>query len=103
MTQPNLRRPFVAGNWKLHYTVAESEALARGLAAELPKTTVLGDQAQGSGVEVAVAPVFTALTAVKAALADSGIGLSSQNLSAEESGAFTGEVGPLQIRDVGCT
>ncbi|HEX7479772.1 MAG TPA: triose-phosphate isomerase [Polyangiales bacterium] len=90
---PAVRRPLIAGNWKLFKTVAESCALVRELASQLPAQT---------RAEVVVAPVFTALASVKQALAGSVVRLSAQNLYWEPQGAFTGEVGPLQLRDVGC-
>lgn len=96
MTTPAQRRPFVAGNWKLHNTIAESAALAKGLVAALES----GDHLEQ--VEVAVAPVFTALAAVRDALASSRIGLAAQDLYWESRGAFTGEVGPLHLSDAGC-
>ena len=99
MSQPiSARRPLVAGNWKLHNTLEESEALAKGLV-EACGNTLQAD----SGVEVAVAPVFTALATVGAALAGSPIALASQDIYWETSGAFTGQVGPTQLVDVGCT
>lgn len=87
------RRPLIAGNWKLFKTVAESCALVQELKAQLPAVT---------RAEVVVAPVFTALASVRAALAGSSVRLSAQNVYWEAQGAFTGEVGPLQLRDVGC-
>jgi triosephosphate isomerase (TIM) len=86
------RRPFVAGNWKLHKTLAESTALAEQVVAG----------ASSIEAELAVAPVFTALSKVAEVLSGSLVGLSAQNLTWETQGAFTGEVGPLQLRDVGC-
>jgi triosephosphate isomerase len=86
------RRPFVAGNWKLHKTLAESAALAEQVVAG----------ARSLQAELAVAPVFTALAKVGSVLAGSPVGLSAQNVHWEAQGAFTGEVGPLQLRDLGC-
>ncbi|MBC7172944.1 MAG: triose-phosphate isomerase [Polyangiaceae bacterium] len=87
------RRPLVAGNWKLHYTLAESRALAAALKSEI-----------GAGMtsEVVIAPVFTALAAVAAELQGSPIGLSAQNVHSEASGAYTGEVSAPLLVDVGC-
>jgi triosephosphate isomerase len=88
------RRSLVAGNWKLHNTVAESTALARELKAKL---------AGARDVEVAVAPVFTALAAVRHALEGTSIHLAGQNVHWEDKGAFTGEVSAPLLRDVGCS
>jgi len=88
------RRPLVAGNWKLHKTVAEATSLAREL-----KTRF----ASASDVEVAVAPVYTALHAVREALGGSSVRLSAQNVYWEDQGAYTGEVSAPLLKDVGCT
>jgi triosephosphate isomerase len=92
--KPFLRRPLCAGNWKLYKTRAESCALATELLSSLPATAL---------AEVAVAPVFTALAPVSDLLAGSRIALAAQDVYWDVEGAFTGEVGPLQLRDVGCT
>ena len=91
--KPDLRRPLVAGNWKLHKTLTESVELAQA---------IVRDVASGSMTEVVVAPVFTALAKVGDVLAGTMISLSSQDVCWETQGAFTGEVGPLQLVDVGC-
>jgi triosephosphate isomerase len=86
------RRKFVCGNWKMHKTSAEAVALVRELR---EKTT-------GAAAQIAVAPPFTALAAVKQALAGSAIELFGQNCHFEKQGAFTGEVSPPMLKDVGC-
>jgi triosephosphate isomerase (TIM) len=88
------RRPLVAGNWKLHNTVAASVALARALRDELGPDLPC---------DVAVAPVFTALHAVAPVLEGSGIALAGQDVHWEDAGAFTGEVSAPLLADVGCT
>ncbi len=87
------RRPLIAGNWKLHKTVRESVALVEALVAG-----GLGKR----DAEVAVAPVYTALHPVASALQGSGIALGAQNLHPDDTGAFTGEVSGLLLKDVGC-
>jgi triosephosphate isomerase len=87
------RRKFVCGNWKMHKTVAESLQLV----AEL--RDALGDA--GTRVEVAVAPPFTSLHAVHAALKGSGIELAAQDVHPEAKGAFTGEVSAPMLAEVG--
>lgn len=94
------RAKVIAGNWKLHHTVAESVALVRALRAELDET--LAASRSANGPEVVVAPVATALHAVSTALEGSSIGLSAQNTYSEDSGAFTGELSPALLEDVGC-
>ena len=87
------RLPFIAGNWKMNKTVGEAVDLVRELKASISKVR---------GVEVAVAPPFTALLSVYKELEDSTILLAGQNLYWEEKGAFTGEVSPLMLKEVGC-
>jgi triosephosphate isomerase len=88
------RLPFIAGNWKMNKTVGEALDLVRQL-----KTSLAGVE----GVEVAIAPPFTALHAVHRELEGSSILLAAQNIYWEEKGAYTGEVSSLMIEEVGCT
>ena len=88
------RKKFVCGNWKMHKTVAEAAALVRELRAGL------GESA--GAVQVAVAPPFTALSAVGEALRGSPIELSAQDVHWEPRGAFTGEVSAPMLAEVGC-
>ena len=88
------RKKFVCGNWKMHKTVAEAAALVRELRAGL------GESA--GAVQVAVAPPFTALSAVGEALRGSPIELSAQDVHWEPQGAFTGEVSAPMLAEVGC-
>jgi triosephosphate isomerase len=87
------RLPFIAGNWKMNKTVEEAIDLIRQLKVSLQDI---------EGVEVAVAPSFTALYAVSGVLKGSPIRLAAQNLFYEERGAFTGEISPLMLREIGC-
>ena len=87
------RLPFIAGNWKMNKTVGEAIDLVREL-----KTAISGVKE----VEVAMAPPFTALDAVHRELEGSSIRLAAQNLYWEEKGAFTGEISPLMLKEVGC-
>lgn len=89
-----MRIPVIAGNWKLFKTIAESV----GLVSEL-KPLVAGNQ----GVEIVVAPVFTALSRVSDAVAGSNVRLAAQDCYWEEEGAFTGEVAPKLLKDAGCS
>jgi triosephosphate isomerase len=89
-----MRIPIVAGNWKMHNTIQESVALAKAIkdgAAGIKKT------------EVVLAPPFTALYSVYDVIKDSTISLASQNIFYEDKGAYTGEVSPGMLKDVGCT
>jgi triosephosphate isomerase len=84
-----MRKPFVAGNWKMYKTIDEAVELVQALRAELDGI---------EGCEVAVCPPFTALAAVREALAGSTIGLGAQNVHWEEEGAFTGAISPLMLK-----
>ena len=88
-----MRIPMIAGNWKLHKTRSEARELVDGLKSQLAGLT---------GVDVVVAPPFTALAAAADALAGSPIMLAAQNCYPEATGAFTGEVSPLLLKDAGC-
>ncbi len=85
------RAPFIAGNWKLHKTVAEAEAYIQAL---LPRLAV------DDGVEVAICPAFTALAAMVDSARGSRVGVYAQNMHEAESGAFTGEVSAPMLAEI---
>ena len=94
MTAPWPRRPrLVAGNWKMNRTPAEGAALAGELRAMLPAP---------SAARVLLCPPFTALAAVRAAIADAPFLLGAQNLHPEREGAFTGEISGPMLTASGC-
>ena len=86
-----MRKPVVAGNWKMYKTVAE----ARHLVSEL----VPGLQAV-PGIEKVICPPFTALLAIAALLEGTDIGLGAQNIYWEAAGAFTGEISPQMVAEL---
>jgi triosephosphate isomerase len=88
-----MRTPLIAGNWKMYKTVGEATLLVRELLAGLGELT---DR------EAIVCPPFTALAAVAPLLADTPLGLGAQNLYPETQGAFTGEISPPMLVDIGC-
>ena len=90
----NTRKKVIAGNWKMNKTSAEGVALAQEVAAAVGK--------QGA-VEVVVCPPFTALESVGRALEGSEVRLGAQNMHAEASGAFTGEVSAPMLRAIFAT
>jgi triosephosphate isomerase len=92
--RPELRRPLVAGNWKLYKTQAEARVLVAALREKL---------APGHTAEVALAPVFTALASVREALRGSELQLAAQNVYWQAEGAFTGEVSAPLLKDAGCS
>ena len=84
---PDIRN-IVAGNWKMNTDAASGVALASAIASG----------ANGlSGVDVIVGPPFVSLAAVRAAVAGSGIAIAAQNMHADDSGAFTGEIAPPML------
>ncbi len=85
-------QPLIAGNWKMHKTLAE----ARDLAREIRRG------AEGTGAEVALAPPYTALAVVAQELGGSAIRLAAQDTFWEEKGAFTGAISPVMLKDAGC-
>jgi triosephosphate isomerase len=89
-----MRRPIIAGNWKLNLTIAESKKLAQQLVDDLTDTT---DR------DIVIAPVFTALSTVAEVIRQSSIQLAGQNCYPQTSGAFTGEVSPPFLSDAGCS
>jgi triosephosphate isomerase len=89
----NNRVPFVAGNWKMFKTCPEAVETARQLVQLLSDAT---------GVEVMIAPPFTALSPVSDALNESNISLGAQNLFWEKEGAYTGEISPAMLVSAGC-
>ncbi|MCS6887958.1 triose-phosphate isomerase [Chloroflexus sp.] len=88
-----MRTPLIAGNWKMYKTIGEATALVRDLLAGLGP---LIDR------EAIVCPPFTALAAVAPLVAGSQLGLGAQNCYPEAQGAFTGEVSPVMLADIGC-
>ncbi len=87
-----MRTPFIAGNWKMFKTVHEAIVFAKEL-------KILVKDA--SGVEIVVAPPFTAVHAVAEALRNTNVFVSAQDLHWEKEGAFTGEVSAAMIKDAG--
>ena len=88
-----MRRPFIAGNWKMNLGVNDAGALATSLAQAC---------AEIRDVDIAVAPTEISLTTVLTALSESGIHVASQNHYHAVKGAYTGEVSPVMLRQAGC-
>lgn len=89
-----MRTPLIAGNWKMYKTVAEAVELVEALAASI------GDVQDR---EVLVCPPATALHALGALVKDSPLQLGAQNMYSAREGAFTGEISPLMLAELGCT
>jgi triosephosphate isomerase (TIM) len=82
------RTPFIAGNWKMHKTIAEAEEFIQAL---LPRVS------DADGVDVAICPPFMALAAMIDSTRGSRVQVYAQNMHAADSGAFTGEVSPPML------
>lgn len=90
-----MRRPLVAGNWKMHCGPTEARSLALGI-----RNGLLGSRAP---VDVLLCPPFVSLAAVREIVQGSEIRLGAQNLFWAASGAWTGEVSAGMLVDAGCT
>jgi triosephosphate isomerase (TIM) len=88
-----MRKPIVAGNWKMNKLIGEAVELA---------TAVRIGLADRADVEVVLCPPFTALKAVGDVIANTPIKLGAQNMHWEKEGAFTGEIAPGMLRDLYC-
>ncbi|MEI6217467.1 MAG: triose-phosphate isomerase [bacterium] len=88
-----MRKPIVAGNWKMNKEVDDAIALASAVKLELLNFT---------DAEVVLCPPFTALKAVGDVLQGSYIKLGAQNMHWEKEGAYTGEISPSMLRNVFC-
>jgi len=88
-----MRTPIAAGNWKMNKTRNEARDLARA---------VVEGVAELEGVEVVVAPTFVAVPEVADVVHGTLVELAAQNMHWATSGAYTGEISPTMLRDVGC-
>ncbi|WP_320129279.1 triose-phosphate isomerase [uncultured Sphaerochaeta sp.] len=88
-----MRKPYIAGNWKMNMTPSEGAAFAKELAKAL----------EGVDTKVMIAPPFVTIPSVLAAVKGSNIIVAAQNMNDHISGAFTGEVSPAMLKDLGIT
>jgi triosephosphate isomerase len=88
-----MRRPFIAGNWKMHLDRASAVALAEGVAKGAETV---------DGVDLAVCPPSVYLDAVGKAIAGSKVALGAQNVYHQPKGAYTGEISVAMLCDLGC-
>jgi triosephosphate isomerase len=86
----NMRRPLIAGNWKMFETASEARILISDL---LPGLTGI------QGIEIVICPPFTSILPVAALLEGTGISVGAQNMHWEDSGAYTGEVSPPMLAE----
>jgi triosephosphate isomerase len=88
-----MRKPIIAGNWKMHKNISEAKALAEGIVQKVQK---------GEKIQTVLCPPFTALGAVAEAIKGSNVELGAQNCHYEDKGAFTGEIAVSFLIDAGC-
>jgi len=88
-----LRKPIIAGNWKMNKLTSEALEFAREVK---KKVGTIADR------EIVLCPPFTVLSSVKEVIKDSSIELGAQNMHWEVRGAYTGEVSPIMLKDIGC-
>ncbi|MDI6785662.1 MAG: triose-phosphate isomerase [bacterium] len=88
-----MKKPIIAGNWKMYNTISQSCDLASQLVESL---SLVKD------VEVIICPPFTSLSEVTKIIKNTNIRLGAQNIYFEKEGAYTGEISPLMVKDVGC-
>src|SRR5437868_6298994 len=89
-----MRRPIIAGNWKMFKTRGETSAFFQGLIPQIQAVT---------HCDIVVAPPFTALSTAVDEAARTAVKISSQDVYWEKEGAFTGEVSVKMLREAGCT
>ncbi len=89
----NARRPLIAGNWKMYKTIAQAQETTR----ELIERTAAVD-----GVDIMIAPPFTAVAAVAAVAMNSHMAVGAQDLFWEKEGAYTGQIAPEMLVEAGC-
>jgi len=92
--EPEIRKPLIVGNWKMHCGISDTIKLVTALKNQL---------VENQHLEVVVAPPFTALYSASIALAETNILLAGQDMYWEDEGAYTGQVSGAFLKDVGCT
>ena len=88
-----MRKPLIAGNWKMNKTIPEAINLMNTIKAGVHQVSVVG---------IVVCPPFVVMSAVSQCLERTNIELGAQNMYAATEGAYTGEISPLMIKDIGC-
>jgi triosephosphate isomerase (TIM) len=88
-----MRRPIIAGNWKMYKTIDEAISIAVGLKRKFYTF---------AEADIVICPPFTALSKVNDEILDSSIMLGAQDVYWEEQGAYTGEISPGMLKDSGC-
>jgi triosephosphate isomerase len=89
-----MRKPFIAANWKMNKTVGETLSFIEEFISLVKDI---------SDVDIVIAPPFTSLYAASSALKNIDIQISAQDIFYEDKGAYTGEISPAMLTDIGCT
>lgn len=93
-----MRTPLLAANWKMNKTIGEALSFVGPF-----QESIKPQEGDRLWPEILVCPPFTSLPALSAAFAGSGVAIGGQNLFWERGGAFTGEISPGMLKDVGCS
>lgn len=88
-----MKRPLIVANWKMYKTISEAVNIVASIKAGIHKATECG---------VVICPPFTTLAAVGQVLKGSPLELGAQDMHPEAEGAFTGEISPLMLKELGC-
>ena len=88
-----MRRPLLVANWKMNKNRAEARAWAEAL---------VNDLGPDPAAELVVAPPFTALETLSAALSGSAVQVAAQNVASAAAGAYTGEISVPMLAEIGC-
>lgn len=88
-----MRRPFIAANWKMNKTISETQEFISNLVHAVKDVT---------DVDIVIAPPFTSLSIAAEKIKGTNIILAAQDVFYEEKGAYTGEISPLMLIDIGC-
>ena len=88
-----MRKPLMAGNWKMNKTIPEAIAMVKELKEKI---------ADVKDVDVLICPAFTAISALAIETKGTNINIGAQNMFWEAKGAFTGEISPNMLVDAGC-
>ena len=86
-----MRKPLIAGNWKMNTTLEEAKNLVKAILNEIDGT---------DGVETVLCPPFVSLAAIKELLKGTSVGLGAQNMYFEDKGAYTGEISPIMLTNL---
>jgi len=91
-----MRKPFLAGNWKMNTDSISSVSLAKAIAEGM-------QDIDSEKIDVALIPPFVYIQGVFAGVKNSTVAVGAQDIYFEEKGAFTGEISPMMLKDIGCT